>query len=174
MKGIVVDPVKRTVVVNTGSTAEPILAATSAHGLAPVLGQCGGVGSGLVLGGGLGWLSGRHGATCDNLVSAHIVTAEGRSLLLKKNEEWSGLRESNSHLNLGKVRDKLQKRRKWRLFQRFEVPQMENGWKMGDGKCTSYGHRQVWCSSGILFFVAHTFMSTKIKCPHCELLYVYV
>ena len=134
MKGIVVDPVKRTVVVNTGSTAEPILAATSAHGLAPVLGQCGGVGSGLVLGGGLGWLSGRHGATCDNLVSAHIVTAEGRSLLLKKNEEWSGLRESNSHLNLGKVRDKLQKRRKWRLFQRFEVPQMENGWKMGDGK----------------------------------------
>lgn len=80
MKGIVVDPVKRTVVVSTGSTAEQILAATSAHGLAPVLGQCGGVGAGLVLGGGLGWLSGRHGATCDNLVSAHIVTAEGRSL----------------------------------------------------------------------------------------------
>ena len=55
------------------------------------------------------------------------------------------------------------------FFNDFEVPQMENGWKMGDGKCTSSGHRQVWCSSGILFFVAHTFMSTKIKCPHCEL-----
>src|SRR5215469_13742726 len=32
---------------------------------------------------------------------------------------WRDERESNSHLNLGKVSDKLQKRRKWRLFQRF-------------------------------------------------------
>ena len=36
--------------------------------------------------------------------------------------EWSGLRESNSRLNLGKVSDKLQKRRKWRLFQGYYCP----------------------------------------------------
>jgi len=80
MKGIVVDPVKRTAVASPGNTAEEILAATSAYGLVPILGQCGSVGSGLALGGGLGWLSGKHGATSDNLVSARIVTADARSL----------------------------------------------------------------------------------------------
>ena len=34
----------------------------------------------MTLGGGLGWLSGLHGAACDNLLSARIVTAE-RGLL---------------------------------------------------------------------------------------------
>jgi hypothetical protein len=42
---------------------------------------------------------------------------------------------------------------------------MENGWKMGDGKCKPHAPPPGWCSSGILFFVAHTFMSTKIKSP---------
>jgi FAD/FMN-containing dehydrogenase len=46
-----------------------------------VLGQCATVGVvGLTLGGGLGWLSGKHGAACDNLLSAELVTADGRNL----------------------------------------------------------------------------------------------
>src|SRR6516165_1395178 len=57
MKAVVVDPAKRIAKASTGSTAEEILAATAAYGLAPVLGECGSVGSGLALGGGLGWLS---------------------------------------------------------------------------------------------------------------------
>lgn len=80
MKGIAVDPVKQTVRVTTGNTSAEILAATAPHGLAPVLGECGSVGAGLTLGGGLGWLSGKYGAACDNLISARVITADGRTI----------------------------------------------------------------------------------------------
>ncbi len=76
MKGIEVNADKRTAIVTTGVSAEEILAATAPYGLAPVLGECGSVGSGIALGGGLGWLAGKYGATCDNLISARIITAE--------------------------------------------------------------------------------------------------
>src|SRR5215472_13915511 len=80
MKSVAVDPAKRKVQVSTGNTAEEIWAATGTHGLAPVLGECGTVGAGLALGGGLGDLSGKYGATCDNLVAARVITADGRTL----------------------------------------------------------------------------------------------
>ncbi len=81
MKGVECDPMKRTGKVAAGNTSAEILAVTSQYGLAPVLGECGSVGSGLALGGGLGWLSGRYGATCDNLISARVISAGGRSLI---------------------------------------------------------------------------------------------
>jgi FAD/FMN-containing dehydrogenase len=80
MKGVAVDPVKRIARASTGNSAEEILAATAPYGLAPVLGECGSVGSGLALGGGLGWLAGKYGTTSDNLLSARLITADGRTL----------------------------------------------------------------------------------------------
>ena len=76
MKGISVNEYKKTALVTTGVTAREILAATAPYGLAPVLGQCGSVGSGILFGGGLGWLSGKYGATCDNLIAARVITAD--------------------------------------------------------------------------------------------------
>src|SRR6185436_19771944 len=81
MKRIVVDPSRRTARAEGGVLSGEVARAAGQHGLAPVLGQCPGVGaSGVTLGGGLGWLSGLHGASCDNLVAARVVTADGRVL----------------------------------------------------------------------------------------------
>ena len=41
--------------------------------------------AGLTLGGGMGWLIGKHGLACDNVIAMDIVTADGR--LLKASEQ---------------------------------------------------------------------------------------
>jgi FAD binding domain/Berberine and berberine like len=76
MKSVTINPAKKTAIVSAGATAAEILAATAVYGLAPVLGECGSVGSGLALGGGLGWLAGKYGATCDNLLHARVIKAD--------------------------------------------------------------------------------------------------
>ncbi len=81
MKRIAIDPLRRTARAEGGVLSGEVARAAGRHGLAPVLGQCPGVGaSGLILGGGLGWLSGLHGASCDNLLSAQVVAADARVL----------------------------------------------------------------------------------------------
>ena len=81
MKRVAIDAVRRTARCEGGVLSGEVARAAGQHGLAPVLGQCPGVGaSGVILGGGLGWLSGLHGASCDNLISAQVVAADGRVL----------------------------------------------------------------------------------------------
>src|ERR1051326_495332 len=81
MKRIAIDPLRRIARAEGGVLSGEVARAAGRHGLAPVLGQCPGVGaSGLFLGGGLGWLSGLHGASCDNVLSARVVAADGRVL----------------------------------------------------------------------------------------------
>src|SRR5918994_1393923 len=86
MKGIKVDPVRRTAEAQPGLTLGEFDHETQAFGLATTLGVVSLTGiAGLTLGGGLGWLNGKHGLACDNLVSADVVTADGR--LLRATEE---------------------------------------------------------------------------------------
>ena len=82
MKEIAIDPNKRTARAGAGMLAQEMDSAAASYGLAPVLGECPTVGiAGLTLGGGLGWLSGKYGAICDNLLSANLITADSRSVI---------------------------------------------------------------------------------------------
>jgi len=62
-------------------------AATQTYGLATTGGQVSHTGiAGLTLGGGLGYLMGKHGAACDNLISVDVVTADGESLVASEEQ----------------------------------------------------------------------------------------
>jgi FAD/FMN-containing dehydrogenase len=81
MKDIRVDPVSRQAIAAPGVLWGEFDRATQSHGLATTGGQVSHTGiAGLTLGGGLGYLMGKHGATCDNLLSADVVTADGEML----------------------------------------------------------------------------------------------
>jgi FAD/FMN-containing dehydrogenase len=78
MKAIRVDAERRRARANAGLTVGEFDRGTEPFGLASVLGECSLVGiAGFTLGGGLGRLMGKHGAACDNLLSAELVTADG-------------------------------------------------------------------------------------------------
>jgi FAD/FMN-containing dehydrogenase len=81
MKDIRVDPVSRQATAAPGLLWGEFDRATQAQRLATTGGQVSHTGiAGLTLGGGLGYLMGKHGATCDNLLSAKVVTADGEML----------------------------------------------------------------------------------------------
>ena len=78
MKGARVDPSARTIRAQAGLTWGEFNRETQAFGLATTGGIVSTTGiAGLSLGGGLGWLMGKHGLACDNLLSAEVVTAQG-------------------------------------------------------------------------------------------------
>ena len=85
MRGIRIDPTNRTASAEAGLTWHDLDHETLAFGLATTGGVVSHTGiAGLTLGGGLGWLMAKHGFTCDNLLSADIVTAEGKFLTVSK------------------------------------------------------------------------------------------
>ncbi len=81
LRGVWVDPLRHTALAQAGCTLADVDRETQLHGLAAVLGFVSATGiAGLTVGGGFGYLTRRHGWTCDNLVSMEVVTADGQVL----------------------------------------------------------------------------------------------
>jgi FAD/FMN-containing dehydrogenase len=87
MKGVRTDPDRRTAHANGGVLWDELDRATQAFGLATPGGRVTTTGiGGFTLGGGYGWLSPKYGLACDNLISAEVVTADGRLLTASETE----------------------------------------------------------------------------------------
>jgi len=85
--GVRVDPVARTARAEAGTTWADFNHATHVFGLATTGGIIGSTGiAGLTLGGGIGYLSRKYGLSCDNLLSADVLTADGRFLTTSESE----------------------------------------------------------------------------------------
>jgi len=81
MKRVDVDACKRVARAEAGCLGGDLDKATQRFGLATTLGGCPTVGiAGLTLGGGEGALMPKYGAACDNLLSARVVTVDGREV----------------------------------------------------------------------------------------------
>jgi hypothetical protein len=104
MKGIRVDPVKRTVRAEPGLTLGEFDRETQAFGLATTLGLVPNTGiSGLTLGGGFGNLMAKYGLALDNLIGVDVVTADGGLITANASENedlfW-GVRGSSGNLGI--------------------------------------------------------------------------
>ena len=104
MKGIRVDPTRRTAQAETGLTLGEFDRETQAFGLATTLGVVSRTGiAGLTLGGGWGHMHARYGLAVDNVISADVVTADGRLLTANANENadlfW-GLRGGSGNFGI--------------------------------------------------------------------------
>lgn len=87
MQKVQVDAELRIAVAGAGALLADLDRATQAFGLATPLGVVSVTGiAGLTLGGGIGWLNGKHGLACDNVLAADIVTADGRLLTVSRDE----------------------------------------------------------------------------------------
>ena len=104
MKGIRVDPERRTAHAQAGLRLGEFDRETQAFGLATTLGVNTDTGiAGLTLGGGYGWLAGKHGLACDNVLSVDVVTTDGRLLTASASEHddlfW-GVRGAGANLGI--------------------------------------------------------------------------
>ncbi|MGH9714725.1 MAG: FAD-binding oxidoreductase [Candidatus Acidiferrales bacterium] len=87
MKSVRVDPTRRRARAEPGVLWREFDRETQAFGLATTGGQISSTGiAGLTLGGGWGYLARRYGLACDNLLSADVVTANGKFLTASAQE----------------------------------------------------------------------------------------
>jgi FAD/FMN-containing dehydrogenase len=87
MKGIQVDPVKRTAWAEAGLTLGEFVRDIQSFGLGTTVGTVSMTGlSGLTLGGGMGWLMGKYGLTIDNLLAVDLITADGQMVRCSASE----------------------------------------------------------------------------------------
>jgi hypothetical protein len=88
LKQIEVNPESRTITAGGGVTWGELNHAAHAHGLATTGGLVSTTGiAGLTLGGGIGWLLGKHGLAIDNLLSAKVVLASGKVVQASEESE---------------------------------------------------------------------------------------
>jgi FAD/FMN-containing dehydrogenase len=87
MKVVQVDPRHQTVIAQSGVKWGEFDAEAEKYSLATTGGVISSTGiAGLTLGGGIGWLMGKHGLSCDNLISADLVNADGRHMIASASE----------------------------------------------------------------------------------------
>lgn len=87
MRAVSVNETLRIAVVEGGALWRDVDAATAAVGLATTGGLISTTGvGGFTLGGGAGWLMRRFGLACDNVIGAHVVLADGRSVHVSADE----------------------------------------------------------------------------------------
>ena len=88
MTSVEVDPKTQIARVGGGATWGMMNDATMAHGLATTGGIVASTGvGGLTLGGGVGYLTRAHGLSCDNLLSAEVVLADGSIVTASEDEQ---------------------------------------------------------------------------------------
>ncbi|HEU5227970.1 MAG TPA: FAD-binding oxidoreductase [Ktedonobacteraceae bacterium] len=88
MHGVTLDSTARTATIGAGTRLIDVYAALAQQGMVLPAGSCPTVGiSGLALGGGVGVLGRKFGLTCDNLLSAQVVVADGRVLTCDANRD---------------------------------------------------------------------------------------
>ncbi|HLV95061.1 MAG TPA: FAD-dependent oxidoreductase [Candidatus Acidoferrales bacterium] len=87
LKGVRVDVKNRTAAAQPGVTLGDYDQSTTPHDLITPTGVVSRTRiAGLTLGGGLGWLMGKHGLACDHLTGAEVVTAEGKTVQASETE----------------------------------------------------------------------------------------
>lgn len=90
MNAVEINPGRQTALVQCGATWAAFDGEAEKYNLATTGGVISSTGvAGLTLGGGIGWLMGKHGLSCDNVISADLVNAEGKHMTVSatQNEE---------------------------------------------------------------------------------------
>jgi hypothetical protein len=88
MTGVEIDAENRRARVSAAAKWRDVSALTSPRGLAPLSGLSAEVGVvGYTLGGGLGWLSRKHGLACNSVLAAEVITADGKLVRADRSNE---------------------------------------------------------------------------------------